>query len=125
MEFEVSTQATLEVRDVSDRVQENLPDGTDGTCTVFCPHTTAGVTVNESESRLIADIEQFLGSIVPNDGWKHDRLDGNTASHLRALVLGPSVTIPVSGGNLATGSWQSILLVECDGPRTRTVEVVV
>lgn len=60
----------------------------------------------------------------PVDGWRHDELDGNAASHLRALLLGPSVTVPVRDGDLSLGRWQSVLLVECDGPRTRTVDVV-
>lgn len=56
--------------------------------------------------------------------WRHDELDGNAASHLRALLLGPGVTVPVRDGDLSLGRWQSVLLVECDGPRTRTVDVV-
>lgn len=103
------------------RVEEALPSDAEGTCTVFVRHTTAGVAVNEAESRLLSDVESFLADLVPDGGWAHDRIDDNADSHLRALLLGPSVTLPVSDGRLDLGTWQSVLLVECDGPRTRTV----
>jgi secondary thiamine-phosphate synthase enzyme len=122
--FEVRTDDRLDVVDATDRIEGALPDDAEGTCTVFVRHTTAGVVVNEAESRLLEDVVSFLSDLVPDEGWAHDRLDGNADSHLRALLLGPSETIPVSGGELDLGTWQSVLLVECDGPRTRTVDVV-
>ncbi|WP_394350150.1 secondary thiamine-phosphate synthase enzyme YjbQ [Salinigranum salinum] len=126
--FTVSTDERLTVVDVTDRVADAL-DTSDATservCTVFVEHTTAGVVVNEAESRLLGDVETFLGSVVPDEGWDHDRLDGNADSHLRALLLGNSASVPVVDGDLALGRWQSILLVECDGPRDRTLRVVV
>jgi secondary thiamine-phosphate synthase enzyme len=122
--FEVRTDDRLDVVDATDRIEGALPDDAEGTCTVFLRHTTAGVVVNEAESRLLEDVVSFLSDLVPDEGWAHDRLDGNADSHLRALLLGPSETIPVSGGELDLGTWQSVLLVECDGPRTRTVDVV-
>ena len=122
--FTVSTDDRLEVRDVTGEVERALPDDTSGTCTVFVEHTTAGVVINEAEPRLVGDIESFLADLVPDEGWRHDELDGNADSHLRALVLGASETIPVEDGKLALGRWQSVLLVECDGPRERTVRVV-
>lgn len=123
MPFEVTTDGRSEVRDVTDRVAAALPADADGVCTVFCRHTTAGLVVNEAEPRLLEDVERFLSELVPDKGWAHDELDGNADSHLRALLLGPSATIPVSGGEPDLGTWQAVLLVECDGPRTRRVEV--
>lgn len=108
---------------MTDQVDETLPTDINGTCTVFVRHTTAGVVVNEAESRLLSDVESFFADLVPDGEWEHDRIDDNAASHLRALLLGPSVTIPVADGQLDLGTWQSVLLVECDGPRTRTVSV--
>ena len=122
--LEVRTERRLDVVDVTDRVEDTLPGDADGTCTVFVRHTTAGVVVNEAESRLLGDVESFLGDLVPDDGWEHDRIDDNADSHLRALLLGPGETLPVSGGDLDLGTWQSVLLVECDGPRTRTLDVM-
>lgn len=123
--FEVRTGDRIDVVDVTDRVETALHGDAGGTCTVFVRHTTAGIAVNEAESRLLEDAESFLGDVVPDEGWEHDRLDGNADSHLRALLLGPGETLPVSGGELDLGTWQSVLLVECDGPRTRTVDVFV
>jgi secondary thiamine-phosphate synthase enzyme len=122
MEFTVSTDARLDVVDVTDRVAAAV-EGT-GTATVFVDHTTAGVVINEAEPRLLADMRTFLADLVPDEGWDHDELDGNADSHLRALLLGPSETVPVVDGDLSVGRWQSILLVECDGPRERTVRIV-
>ncbi|MFB6122957.1 MAG: secondary thiamine-phosphate synthase enzyme YjbQ [Haloferacaceae archaeon] len=124
MELAVRTDDRLTVVDVTDRVTQALPADADGTCTVFVEHTTAGVVVNEAEDRLLADVEAFLSDLVPDSGWEHDRIDDNADSHLRAMLLGESVTVPVTDGELDLGTWQSILFVECDGPRRRTVRVV-
>ncbi|MFC7154538.1 secondary thiamine-phosphate synthase enzyme YjbQ [Halomarina halobia] len=123
MEFTVETDARTQVVDVTDRVAGAVPSDATGVCTVFVRHTTAGVVVNEAESRLLDDVVGFLGDAVADDGWRHDELDGNADAHLRALLLGPSVTVPVADGRLALGRWQSVLLVECDGPRSRRVTV--
>lgn len=124
-EFTVQSDRGTQAVDVTDRVEGAVPDGADGTATVFVRHTTAGVTVNEAESNFLDDVEAFLDGAVDDHGWDHDSLDGNADSHLRALLVGPSVTVPVSDGRLDLGTWQSVLFVECDGPRSRTVSVVV
>jgi secondary thiamine-phosphate synthase enzyme len=124
----VTTDERLSAVDVTDEVRAVLDSPTadhDGICTVFIEHTTAGVVVNEAESRLLGDVESFLDSLVSDEGWDHDALDGNADSHLRALLLGNSAAIPVVDGDLSLGRWQSVLLVECDGPRERTLRVVV
>jgi secondary thiamine-phosphate synthase enzyme len=123
-EFNVSTDERLSVCDITDRVERALPDDASGTATVFVEHTTAGIAVNEAESRLLSDFEDALAAMVPDDGWAHDTIDDNADSHVRSLLVGPGETIPVEDGSLALGTWQSVLLVECDGPRTRTVRVV-
>ncbi|EMA29416.1 secondary thiamine-phosphate synthase enzyme YjbQ [Halobiforma nitratireducens] len=120
----VETDARLTTVDVTDRIAAAVPDDvSSGTCTVFVEHTTAGLVVQENEPRLREDLESFFADLVPDDGHSHDQLDGNADSHLRATVFGPSVTVPIRDGDLGLGTWQSILLVECDGPRTRTVSV--
>jgi secondary thiamine-phosphate synthase enzyme len=123
-EFVVSTDERIEVVDVTGDVAAALPDDAEGTCTVFVEHTTAGVVVQEADSRLVSDIEEAVGELVPDDGWRHDELDGNADSHLRAMLLGEHVTVPVCDGDLDLGRWQSILFVDCDGPRHRTVRVL-
>lgn len=122
--FEVSTDRRLTVLDVTDRVQEAVPADATGTVTVFVEHTTAGVTVNEGESRLLGDFETALSDLVPDSGWEHDEIDDNADAHVRAMLVGPSTTVPVVNGELQLGTWQSVLFVECDGPRRRTVRVV-
>lgn len=121
--FTVETDRRTHVVDVTERVEAALPADASGTATVSVRHTTAGVTVNEAEAGLLGDLESFLAGVVDDEGWAHDDLDGNADSHLRALLVGPSVTVPVTAGSLDLGTWQSVLLVECDGPRTRTVVV--
>ncbi|MFO7833279.1 MAG: secondary thiamine-phosphate synthase enzyme YjbQ [Halohasta sp.] len=122
-EFTVETTDKTTVVDITDRVSEALPANADGVCTVFVTHTTAGVIVNENERRLLDDLADALDTLVRDEGWSHDALDDNTDSHVRAMLIGASETIPVDDGELRLGRWQSVLLVECDGPRTRAVDV--
>lgn len=122
--FDVETERRVVVRDVTDRVEACLPSRATGAATVFVRHTTAGICVNESESRLRNDLASALRGLVPDEGWRHDELDGNADAHVRAMLAGNGISIPVVDGSLELGTWQSILLVECDGPRTRTVAVV-
>lgn len=121
--FAVETGRATHAVDITDRITAAIPADVDGTVAVVVRHTTAGVTVNEAEERLLADIESFLEGVVEDSGWGHDQLDGNADAHLRAMLVGSSVTLPVADGSLDLGTWQSVLLVECDGPRTRTIEV--
>jgi len=123
-QFTVSTDERTQALDVTDEVARALPDDADGVCTVFVEHTTAGVVVQEAESRLLADIEHAVEGLVPDEGWRHDEIDDNADSHLRATFLGSDVTVPVADGSLDLGTWQSVVFVECDGPRQRTVRVL-
>ncbi|WP_430504352.1 secondary thiamine-phosphate synthase enzyme YjbQ [Haloparvum sp. PAK95] len=125
MRFTVETDGRTAVQDLTNRVTAVLPPDADGVATVFVRHTTAGIVVNEAEERLLSDVETFVDDYVPDEGWEHDGIDDNADSHLRALLLGESVTVPVTDGELDLGTWQSVLLVECDGPRSRKVDVVV
>lgn len=122
-EFTVQTSDRVEVLDLTDRVAEAVPEGYDGLATVFVSHTTAGVTLNEFEPRLVGDIERFVTDLAPEHEWAHDELDGNADAHLRSMLLGRDVTVPVRDGSPALGTWQAVLLVECDGPRERRVSV--
>ncbi len=123
--FTVTTDERLSVVDVTDRVEEVLPADASGTATVFVEHTTAGIAINEGEQRLLSDFETALGNLIPDDGWEHDQIDDNADSHVRSLLVGASETVPVEDGSVALGTWQSILFVECDGPRQRTVRVLI
>lgn len=117
----VRTEDRHSLREVTDQLRPAIPDGASGPCTVFVQHTTAGITVNEAEDRLLGDLGDALAALVPDEGWAHDRIDDNADAHVRAMLVGPSVTVPVADGAFALGTWQSLLLVECDGPRERTI----
>ncbi len=121
--FNVETGSRTEVVDITETVREAVPEDATGVCTVFVKHTTAGVVVQENETNLVNDIENFLNDLVPDEGHAHDALDGNADSHLRATLVGSDVSVPVEDGELALGTWQSVLFVECDGPRRREVVV--
>lgn len=125
MAIEVTTSKRVDLIDVTAEVADEVPSDLDsGLCHVFVEHTTAGVVVNEAEGRLLSDIEDLLVDLVPQQGgYEHDQIDNNADGHLRALLLGESVTVPVVDGDLALGTWQSVLLVECDGPQTRQLRV--
>jgi len=97
----------------------------EGICHVYVPHTTAGVTINEgADPDVASDIESLLAEIVPREAaFQH--AEGNSDSHIKTVLFGPSCIAPVRGGRLALGRWQAIFLCEWDGPRTRQVEVAV
>jgi len=125
--FEVRSRRRTELVDITERVADAVDRSAvrDGICHVFVPHTTAGVTINEGADPDVArDIESHLGEIVPREAaFQH--AEGNSDSHIKAVLIGPSCTAPVRGGKLALGRWQAIFMCEWDGPRTRQVEVAV
>ena len=123
--FSVETRSRTDFinidRQVAEMVRESVMD--EGVITVFIPHTTAGITINENaDPDVMADMEQVLDRIVPWDGgYKH--FEGNTAAHAKASMMGSSARVIVSGGKLQLGTWQSLYFCEFDGPRTRQVWV--
>jgi secondary thiamine-phosphate synthase enzyme len=95
-------------------------------CSVYTPHATAAIVVNENDDpNVCVDVLDALDRLIPAGIWRHDRVDGNAASHIQAAILGPGETIPVRDGRLCLGTWQAIMLVELDGPRERRVVVTV
>lgn len=124
------TRDDIEFVDLTDRVIEACAESgiRDGLVTVYTVHTTAGIRINERCDRLQRDMKDFLEKAVPAGGYLHDEdtLDGraNGHSHLMALLVGASETIPVCGGKLMLGQWQSVFFVELDGPRSKRQVVV-
>ena len=100
-------------------------DGRDeGLCSVYVSHATAAIVVNENDDpNVCVDTLDALDQLIPAGIWRHDRVDGNAASHIQAAILGPGETIPIRAGRLQLGTWQAIMLVELDGPRDRRVLV--
>ena len=123
--FDVRTTRRAQLVDITYRVAEAVDRSgvQDGVCHVFIPHTTAGVTINEgADPAVAADVESHLGELVPKEAaFEHE--EGNSDSHIKTVLVGPSCTAPVRGGKLALGTWQAIFLCEWDGPRSRRVEV--
>lgn len=125
--FEVTTRRRAQLVDITERVAEAVEKSgvEDGICHVFVPHTTAGVTINEGADPDVArDVEAHLAEIVPKEA-AYEHAEGNSDSHIKTVLVGPSCQAPVRGGKLALGTWQAIFLCEWDGPRTRRVEVLV
>ena len=123
--FEVHSRRRAQLIDITDKVSAVVESSgvADGVCHVFIPHTTAGVTINEGADPDVAgDIESHLAEIVPKEA-AFEHAEGNSDSHIKTMLSGPSCTAPVQGGKLALGQWQAIFLCEWDGPRTRQVQV--
>ena len=97
-----------------------------GLCAVYTPHATAAITINENDDPNIG--VDFLAAlrklIIEHDGWLHDRVDDNAAAHIKSALIGPSETIPITGGRLVLGTWQNVFLCEFDGPRAERRVVV-
>lgn len=126
-QFSINTRSSTEMVNITTQVQNELGKAEikNGICTVFVPHTTAGITINEGADPDVADDTIMeLNKIVPlQDGYKH--AEGNSAAHLKTSFFGSSVQIPVENGRLSLGTWQAIFICEFDGPRNRRVVVQV
>lgn len=122
----VASTRHTELLDISDGVDAACRKAVagEGLAIVYCPHTTAGILIQEAEPGLLADLEHWLSKTVASEeSYRHDRVDDNAASHLRAVIAGVSIVVPLRGGALGLGTWQRILFVELDGPRKREVHV--
>ncbi len=123
MELTVKTTARTEMIDITARVEEalKLAHVHSGVCMIYVPHTTAGVTVNESADPSVArDILMVLNKMVP---WEADyrHREGNSPAHVKSSLVGASELVAVENGRIVLGTWQGIFFCEFDGPRTRHV----
>ncbi len=123
----VETDRREQFRDVTDQVRAAVREQHPGSgiCIVFSPHTTCAVTVNEGhDPDVAADAVRHLAELVPRfRGWRH--AEGNSDAHVKTILVGASVTLPVEKGDLALGQWQRVFLCEFDGPRRRQLRVTV
>ena len=123
--IDVRTNKRVELIDITDRIQAiaNKSKVKDGICFVFCPHTTAGLTINENADPSVrSDIINTLNKIVPQ-GLNYAHTEGNADSHIKSSLFGSLLTVFVENGQLALGTWQGIYFCESDGPRSRQVWV--
>ena len=120
----VKTSRHADMVNLTDAVAGAIPPGFNGLCTVFCQHTTAGLTLNENaDPDVVTDMLAELERLVPWNNPRFRHAEGNSAAHVKASLVGASVTVPVSGGRLLLGTWQAIWFCEFDGPRARHVAV--
>jgi secondary thiamine-phosphate synthase enzyme len=121
----VKTGTRLEFIDLTSQVQAAVRQSgvKEGLCHLFVPHTTAAVTINENADPSVkADILTVLGKLI-SDRETYRHLEGNAPAHVKATLVGPSLTLLVSEGRLILGTWQGIFFCEFDGPRTRRLNL--
>jgi len=125
LDFEISTRAKEEFIDLTSKVRKIVEDSgiLTGICTVFVPHTTAGVTINENADPSVqSDILKTLKTMVPGT-LHYTHMEGNSPAHVKASLMGSSVQIMINNGSLVLGTWQGIYFCEFDGPRHRKVYI--
>ena len=126
--FELPTSQKAEMIDVTKRVRAEVKASNieNGLCTVYCSHTTGGVTINENtDPDVRTDILNALERAVPHGAKYYKHEEGNAHAHAKAVLVGFSVTVPVQMGKLMLGTWQAIYFAEFDGPRSRKLSVTV
>jgi len=117
----ITTTKRIETIDITGQIRAVVSenDWSDGVITVYCPHTTAAVTINEAADPSVqSDILNTLSKLAPyRDNYQH--MEGNSDAHVKASIIGPSEQVIVQHGRLALGTWQGIFFCEFDGPRER------
>lgn len=123
--IDVKTSQRIELIDITERVKKIVSSaGADnGICYLFVPHTTAGITINENADPAVKfDISSKLNKLIPA-GEDYSHLEGNSDSHVKSSIIGPTLNLIIDGGSLALGVWQSIYFCEFDGPRNRQLYI--
>ena len=119
-ELRLPTRAKRELVDITSELAAIVSKAAmaEGLCHVYVAHATAAIVINENDDpNVCVDLLDALDRLIPAGIWRHDRVDGNAASHIQAAILGPGETIPVRNGELLLGRWQAVMLAELDGPR--------
>ena len=125
----MNTRGNTEIHDITDQVARHVAEGglKDGIVTVFCPSATSALTTIEYESGALSDLHRLFDEIIPENGeYAHNARwqDGNGHSHIRAALLGPSLTIPFVDSRLTLGTWQQVIYLDFDvRPRRRQLVV--
>ena len=125
-ELRLRTRAKRELVDITSELAAIVSKAgmAEGLCHVYVAHATAAIIINENDDpNVCVDLLDALDRLIPAGIWRHDRVDGNAASHIQAAILGPGEIIPVRDGKLLLGRWQAVMLAELDGPRERRIIV--
>ncbi len=126
LEFTIKTTKHNEIIDITDKVNSLIKNVKEGIAVVYVAHATASIIINENyDPKIRDDIINCLDKLIPNGIWKHDIVDNNAAAHIKSTILGPSETLIIKDGKLVLGQWQSLALVELDGPRQRKILIKV
>ncbi len=125
LKISVKTAQKIELIDITGQIEKALSQFSikDGFCLVYSMHTTAGIIVNENEPGLKKDIPNALGKILPEMKFYHQCNRQNAPAHVLTALTGQSRVIPIENGELKLGRWQSVFLLEMDGPRSRKATV--
>ncbi len=121
----IRTTAAKEIVDLTDRLQTVIRKANlqEGLCVLFVTHTTAAITTGEIGEGTDDDLLEVVEEMIPRIRFQHAHNPAHAWSHMASSILGPSLTVPVSAGKPVLGTWQSVMLIELDGPRERTVHV--
>lgn len=120
--FTISSKKKTEVIDITKEVGERISEGK--AALIFAPHATAAITIGEYEPNIKKDYERFYSELCPKSDYLHNKIDDNAESHLLSSFIKPSLVVPIENGKLVLGTWQSILFVELDGPRSSRKVVI-
>lgn len=118
----IRSQKRVEIINITSQVRQVVERSgiRDGIILIYSLHTTTGLYVNQSERNLEMDLEALLGKLIPQqNNYRHNAIDNNADAHLRSILLGNYVSLPLTNADPDLGVWQSILFVEFDGPRRR------
>jgi len=123
----ISSRRAKQVIDITDRVEQVLAQSGigEGLCNLFIAHTTAAITTGESIEGTDEDLMETLEKIIPNIRFRHAHDPSHAPDHMISSIVGSSLSIPIAGGRLHLGTWQRVLLVECNGPRQRECVVTI
>ncbi len=122
----LKSRSQEEFIDITERVQQVVKSAgtlSNGYCMLYIPHTTAGITINESADPSVkSDILMMLNTLIPREaGYRH--MEGNSAAHVKSTIVGVSQLVPIEHSRLVLGTWQGIFFCEFDGPRNRKIHV--
>ncbi len=123
-EFKISTNDRTDFVDITDKIRRYITEQKieNGICTIFTPHTTAAITINENADPAVThDMSLILDKMIPWNSNQYRHMEGNSAAHVKSSMYGCSETVIISNGQLVLGTWQGIYFCDFDGPKSRRV----